>query len=117
MKILHWEEANSQKFDVENVVKAVTGRVIIGKDDGADNFCMRMFEIGEGGNTPRHSHDWEHEIFVYSGHGEVLSGKEWVPLTTGHCVFIPANEEHQIRNAGIDPLRFVCLVPSKAPEL
>jgi quercetin dioxygenase-like cupin family protein len=32
-------------------------------------------------------------------------------------VFMPANEEHQIRNTGKEPFVFVCLIPSKAPEL
>ncbi len=34
-------------------VKGVNGRVLIGKADGAENFCMRLFELSSGGYTPR----------------------------------------------------------------
>jgi quercetin dioxygenase-like cupin family protein len=99
------------------LVKGVTGRVVIGKGDGAENFCMRVFEIAPGGHTPKHVHDWEHEIFVHSGAGEVYGNGTWNGFSTGNVVFVPANEEHQIRNSGKELLTFVCLVPSKAPEL
>jgi len=32
-------------------------------------------------------------------------------------MFMPALEEHQLRNASDEVFVFVCLVPSKAPEL
>lgn len=78
---------------------------------------MRVFEIAAGGNSPRHSHDWEHEVFVHSGEGEFYGNGKWNPVTAGNVVFIPGNEEHQIRNIGTEKLIFVCLIPSGAPEL
>jgi quercetin dioxygenase-like cupin family protein len=78
---------------------------------------MRIFELSENGYSPRHSHEWEHEIIIHSGKGEVLSDGNWVSITKGHAIFIPGNEDHQIRNTGTDPLVFVCLIPSGAPEL
>ena len=116
MKIIHYSEAEPKHFDGDNV-KGVTGRVLIGKSDGAKNFCMRIFELSENGFSPRHSHEWEHEIIIYSGKGEVLSDGNWMPATKGHAVFIPGNEDHQIRNTGKDPLVFVCSIPSGVPEL
>ena len=116
MKIMHYGEAETKEFNGD-IVKDVTGRVLIGKADGADNFCMRMFELAEGGYTPKHSHDWEHEIFFHAGKGEVLRENEWVPVEQGHVAFIPGNREHQIRNTGSEPLMFICLIPSGAPEL
>lgn len=65
------------------MVKNVAGRVMIGKEDGAKNFCMRMFEMDKDGYTPRHTHDWEHEIFVIAGKGEVFIEDKWHPATTG----------------------------------
>jgi quercetin dioxygenase-like cupin family protein len=100
-----------------DVAKGVAGRVLIGKADGADNFCMRVFEIDPGGNTPKHSHDWEHEIFFHTGEGEVFGNGSWSSVTTGDVVFVPSNEEHQIRNIGTSKLTFICVVPSKAPEM
>ena len=117
MKIVsHYEAIDSQKFDGE-VVKGVTGRIAIGQDDGAPNFCMRIFTIAPGGYTPRHSHDWEHEILIHEGSGQVFKQGEWVDVTTGTVVFIPGNEEHQFRNNSDGDLTFACLIPKGAPEL
>ncbi len=116
MKIISYSQAEPKKF-IGETVKGVTGRVAIGKADGAENFCMRVFELSENGYTPRHSHEWEHEIFFHSGKGEVLCEEKWVPVEAGHVAFIPGNEEHQIRNTGDNQLVFVCLIPSGAPEL
>ena len=100
-----------------DMVKNVAGRVLIGKADGADNFCMRMFEVGKEGHTPRHSHDWEHEIFVHEGTGKVFIEDQWHDMTGGTAVFIPPNAEHQIKNTGDTPLTFICLVPPSSPEI
>lgn len=116
MKIIHYTDANAQMFDSQTA-KSVIGRVLIGRADGAKNFCMRIFELGLDGYTPRHSHEWEHEIFVHAGSGEVYSDGVWKKLSPGSAVFIPGNEEHQMRNVGEQPLVFVCLIPAGAPEL
>lgn len=116
MKITHYSECDGVLFDSE-AVKGVTGRVAIGQADGAKNFCMRVFELEEGGYSPRHSHEWEHEIFVHSGKGEILNKDKWVPISTGYIVFVPGNLVHQIRNVGDEPFVFACLIPVGAPEL
>lgn len=98
-------------------VKGVAARVVLGKQDGANNFCMRVFEIAPGGNTPLHTHDWEHEMFFHSGEGEVFGNGKWNKVQAGSVVLVPGNEEHQIRNSGKQILKVVCLIPSTAPEL
>jgi quercetin dioxygenase-like cupin family protein len=116
MKIKHYSEIQSTAFDGE-AVKGVKGRVAIGKDDGAENFCMRIFEVEPEGYTPRHTHAWEHEIFFFTGKGEVLSDGQWTPVSSGTAAFIPGNQEHQIRNKGNETLAFACMIPAGAPEL
>ena len=116
MKIMHYTEAEPRHFDTDTA-RGVTGRVVIGKDDGANNFCMRFFELSSGGFTPMHTHEWEHEIIIHGGNGEVLCKGEWVPVNLGYTVFIPGNEEHQIRNASDEPLVFACVIPAGPPEL
>ena len=116
MKIMHYTDASPQAFDGDEV-RGVVGRVAIGRADGAPHFCMRVFELAVDGHTPRHRHEWEHEIFFHSGSGEVYQDERWNPVTPGTTVYIPGNEEHQIRNKGSQPLVFVCLIPSGAPEL
>ncbi len=116
MKIIKYTDIGPVEFDNE-IAKAIKARVLIGKDDGAPNFCMRIFEIGENGYTPKHSHDWEHEMFVHFGEGKVLNGNEWKPVSPGTAVFIPGNVEHQIKNTGPMPLIVLCMIPSGVPEL
>ena len=116
MKVTHFQDVLPVVMD-NDMVKNVAGRVMIGKEDGAPHFCMRVFEMKKGGHTPRHTHDWEHEVFVHTGKGEVFIEDTWHPLSPGSAVFVPANVEHQFRNTADDLFTFVCLVPSGAPEL
>ncbi|MBC7359036.1 MAG: cupin domain-containing protein [Desulfacinum sp.] len=116
MKIRSYKNVEPTVFD-NDVAKGVAGRVLIGKEDGAGKFCMRFFELQPDGHTPRHTHDWEHEIFIHEGQGSVLREGSWVPVQAGDAVFIPPNEDHQIKNTSKAPLRFVCLIPSGPPEL
>lgn len=113
MKIVRYNEVQGTPSE-NGEATGVTVRVVIGKDDGAVNFSMRIFEIAPGGNTQKHSHDWEQEMFVHSGEGEVYGNGRWNPVRPGDVLFIPNNEEHQARNSGNKPLVIVCLVPAKA---
>lgn len=116
MKLIQYTDVTPTVFNNEKA-KGVAGRVVIGKNDGAKNFCMRIFEIAPGGHTPKHSHDWEHEMFIHSGKGEILCDREWKPVQAGSVAFVPNNLEHQIKNTGSETLVLACLIPSKAPEL
>ena len=83
-------------------------RWLINKDDGAENFAMRMFEIETEGYTPCHSHPWEHEIFILEGHGKVIGTEGEHQLKGGYVIFIPPDEKHQIRNNGDQILKLLC---------
>jgi quercetin dioxygenase-like cupin family protein len=88
----------------------VTMAMMVGRSDGAPNFALRQFMVSPGGHTPRHSHDYEHEVFIVSGSGTVLiEGKER-PIRAGDVIYVPAEEEHQFK-APDEALRFLCLVP------
>ena len=87
-------------------------RVLIGPEQGARNFVMRLFTLGESGCSPYHTHDWEHEVFILSGKGTVKSASGSTPVSAGDFVYVPPNEEHQFLNAGPDPFEFLCLVPA-----
>jgi quercetin dioxygenase-like cupin family protein len=116
MQIKTYSEIEPTHFNNEKA-KGVAARVVLGKNDGANNFCMRVFEIASGGHTPKHAHDWEHEMFIHSGEGEIFGNGRWSKVKAGNVVLVPGNEEHQIRNTGNGLLTVVCLIPSKAPEL
>jgi quercetin dioxygenase-like cupin family protein len=116
MKLMHYTEEPPKRIE-NDVAKGVSARLLIGKNDGAGNFCMRLFQLDEGGHTPRHSHEWEHEIFFHEGQGEIFLGDTWKPVEAGCAAFVPGHLDHQIRNTGEGTLTFVCLIPSGYPEL
>ena len=72
---------------------------------------MRQFEVAPGGNTPYHTHAYEHEVFILEGSGTVRDPQAEHSLRAGTVVFVPPNEMHQFRNTGSGPLKFLCLIP------
>jgi len=98
--------------EMDGVEKA-SMRVMIGCDDGAPHFALRAFSVAPGGHTPRHAHDYEHEVFVVSGSGSVWLSGVWHDLNAGDTVFVPANEAHQFRvdPGWSGPMVFLCAVP------
>ena len=89
----------------------VTKRVVIGADDGAPNFCMRIFEVEPGSSTPHHSHAWEHEVFILAGQGVAVGEPGETKISSGSVVFVPPEEQHCFVNNGNETLRFICLIP------
>lgn len=116
MKLIDYTSVQPTNYD-GGAAKGVAGRVAAGKADGANNFFMRVFEIAPGGHTPKHTHPWEHEIFIHSGVGEIFGNGRWNPVQAGSVVFMPPDEEHQVRNTGSEKLIFACVIPSGVPEL
>jgi quercetin dioxygenase-like cupin family protein len=92
-------------------------RWLVDEKQGAPNFAMRQFEVAPGGFTPRHSHPYEHEVFVLEGDGVVIEGDVEHPLRAGDFVLVTPDEVHQFRNTGESPLKFLCLVPNSSSSL
>ncbi len=87
-------------------------RVVIGQEENAPNFVMRVFELQPGASSPYHTHPWEHEVFVFSGRGSVRNeAGEETPLEPDSVVYVEPNERHSFTNVGDDLLRFVCVIP------
>jgi len=116
MKIVHFSDIEEKHFEGD-AVKGIKGRLLIGKDDDAPNFVMRLFEVEPGGYSPQHNHEWEHEIFIHQGEGTVYFEGKTYPVRAGSAIFVPPNKEHQIRNTGSETMAFLCLIPSGPPEL
>ncbi len=87
-------------------------QLLCGPDDGCPNFALRRFLVAPGGTTPKHQHDYEHEVLILAGEGVVFGNGIERPLHAGDVLFIPANELHQFRNPAAGPLEFICLVPA-----
>jgi quercetin dioxygenase-like cupin family protein len=109
------KSSNISKSPVETGgAKDVEIRWLISKEDGAQNFAMRMFELQAGGHTPLHTHAHEHEVFVIEGTGVfVCEGAEY-EFGAEYVIFVPPNTEHQFRNTGNSVLRMLCLIPAAA---
>ena len=91
-------------------VKGVRMAVMVGREHGAPNFALRQFAVEPGGHSPRHSHDYEHEVYIVDGGGTVLLNGSEQPIKAGDVVYVPADHEHQFRAAG-SGMKFLCLVP------
>jgi quercetin dioxygenase-like cupin family protein len=102
-----------QEVEAQPALEGVTMRVVIGPEEGAPFFNMRVFEVQPGHASPHHSHWWEHEVFVLSGQAVIKSDQGDQPLRPGSTVFVPGGEMHQFRNTGDDVFRFICLVPQE----
>jgi len=105
-------EVKQDKVEVEGA-QGVKIRWLISADEGAPNFAMREFEIEPGGNTPYHSHDWEHELYVLAGEGVAVDEGLERHIKKGSVVLVPPNKMHNFKNTGQQTLRFLCLVPHK----
>ena len=87
---------------------------LIDEKAGAGNFAMRRFVLKPGGIINIHTHDWEHEVYILSGDGEVLSQTGNKPVRPGSVAYVPPNEPHGFRNKGLDEFVFLCMIPLKS---
>ncbi len=113
MKVEKSSNITKQSVEAEGA-KDTEIKWLISRDDGAENFAMRMFEIKPGGYTPLHKHRHEHEVFAVEGEGVfVYEGKE-CQFGRDYVIFVPGDKEHQFKNKGDSVLRLLCLIPASA---
>ncbi len=110
MKINHVTDIEGAQVDMPGAADCEI-RWLVGENDGAPNFAMRQFDVSPGGHTPRHSHPYEHEIYVLEGEGEVIEGDTPRPLKKGDFLYVAPDEVHQFRNTGDGTMKFLCMVP------
>ncbi len=85
---------------------------VLTANDGTPNFAMRLFEIKPNGHTPKHTHKWEHEVFIISGEGFVLQGEEKIPIEKEDFILVSPDELHQFL-AGENGISMICVVPNE----
>ena len=113
MNVSHFEKTAQAPVHMEGA-SGCQVRWLLGPEQGTPNFAMRQFEVAPGGYTPRHSHPYEHEVFVLEGEGVVIEGETEHPLRPGDVIYVVPDEVHQFRNTGAAPLKFLCLVPNSS---
>lgn len=99
-------------IDIEGA-NSVTKQILIGKDDGSDNIIMRLFTVQAGGNTPLHTHNFEHLVKIEKGSGVVVDSEGEHPVEAGMIVYVKPNEVHQFKNTSDDILQFICIIPAQ----
>ena len=117
MKVTSYERVEQKPVKMEGAQGCAVRWLVEEETDGAPTFAMRQFEVAPGGYTPRHSHPYEHEVFVLEGNGVVLDGDQQRPLKAGDVVFVAPDDVHQFKNTGDAPMKFLCLVPNSYKDL
>ena len=111
-KVLHYTDVPAEKFGDQAPGTSI--RWLIDDDhDGAPTYSLRIIEIEPGGNSPQHTHPYEHENFVVKGKGRVFIDGAWHDLKPGDVVFVPPDVLHQYKNAGETTFKFLCGIPVK----
>ena len=91
-------------------------KMLIGEKQGWADYVMRIIELGPDGYSPRHKHPWPHINFMIEGTGTLYMDGQDHPVETGAYAYVPANAEHQFKNAGSGPFRFICIVPKEGHQ-
>jgi len=107
------EEVAAQDLSHEVDVVNVTKQVLLGPQDGAPTFAVRLFTLGPGGHTPKHAHPFEHGVLVLEGEGELWTEAGSHPLSPGTVAFVAPDERHQFRSGSKGVLKFICIVPAQ----
>ncbi|MBN2345882.1 MAG: cupin domain-containing protein [Candidatus Aminicenantes bacterium] len=112
MIVEHYTDISAESVTMAGAEK-VSIRWLLGKDSPAPNFYLRLFEVQPGGRTPYHAHPYEHEIFVLEGRGRINAQEGSQDVASGAFALVMPDEEHQFENAGQEPLKFLCLIPTE----
>lgn len=88
-------------------------KVLISPEQGWAGYVMRIIEVEKDGFSPRHIHDWPHINYMIEGSGTLYLEGEETPVEAGSYAYVPAGKEHQYRNNGDGPFRFICIVPEE----
>lgn len=89
-----------------------TIRWLITKEDGAQRYTTRRFELQPGGQIGIHNHPEEHHIYILEGEGIIIDsdGNEFQGKI-GDVLYVPPNEPHGYKNNTISPFAFLCVIP------
>ena len=103
-----------------NPIPAGTGasyQVLVGPDDGADNFILRRFTMEPGGGMPFHTNLVEHEQYILQGECEMVIGETVHRVKAGDAVYVPAKVPHSYKVVSEEPFKFLCIVPNIPDEI
>jgi len=96
--------------------KAAEVQVLVGPADGAPNFVLRRFIMGQGGGMPLHTNLVEHEQYVLAGRARMRIGNEVHEVAAGNALYIPAGLPHSYEVLE-GPFEFLCVVPNSPDRI
>lgn len=115
MIVSHEKNAIANRID-SPAVQNTAMKVLISEKEGWLDHVMRVLELGPDGYSPKHTHPWPHINYMLEGKGVLfVDGKEH-PVEAGSYAYVPADAEHQFRNAGEGMFRFICIVPKEGHQ-
>ena len=107
-----WEGIEVQPYATNNATK----QVLVGPDDGAQNFAIRYFTVPAHGFSSLDQHGHDHGVVVMQGRARVMLGERFEEIGPGDVVYIPGWERHQFENLTDDLFTFLCIIPPKPPQ-
>jgi len=115
MAVFHERDFTGIEMKGEGIKDALKKSIITPKE-GWEGHVMRVFELGEGGYTPRHAHPWYHVNYILEGKGILhLDGADY-EVEAGSYAYVPQSSIHQFTNTGSGKLRFICIVPEEGDK-
>jgi quercetin dioxygenase-like cupin family protein len=112
VKLVKRTDRTPTPVNVDGAVK-VKKAGLITKAEQSPTAAMRLFEIGPGGNTPYHAHDWEHVVYILEGKGKLKTENGDADFGPGDALIAAPGEKHNFVNTGEGTLKFLCVVPLK----
>lgn len=109
----HWDVSVPLEIN-DPSAKGVVGERMIGEPDGQPNYYFRYFNVEPGGHTFLHSHVHDHGMMILHGRAIVMIEGEEYEVGPKDIVYISPDDLHQVRNAGDEPLGFLCVIDPKA---
>ena len=106
MKVLNYK-ALPESIDtccVKTKIKELTNEAV-----GKSNINIKFFDMEASGYSPLHKHQAQHRIFITNGEGIICDGEKTLAIQSGDVITIMANEPHQIKATGKEPLKFIAL--------
>ena len=104
-----WDDVDVFEYTSNNATK----QVLIGRNDGAPNFEVRLFTIPVGGKSSLDEHAHDHGVLIVHGRARVMLGDKFEEIQEGDIVYIPSWERHQFENMSDEPFSFLCIIPPK----
>ncbi|MFA7075327.1 MAG: cupin domain-containing protein [Candidatus Izemoplasmatales bacterium] len=98
---------------VSKEAKNANIKVLVGPENGWDDYVMRILDVEVDGYTPKHSHPWPHINYVVAGTGNLMIDGEDFLVKEGSYAYVPQDKMHQFKNIGDETFRFICIVPKE----